>query len=111
MTDASEIFVDVATGASEYAPARTVRHGTDPGTIVPSNTTATWRFMIYLFLEPAAEPCSSFNFHTQSSQQTSTVLPPIFTLNEFPSSLHSQHAQVVSTITLLCPAQRRTSSP
>jgi len=105
MTDASEIFVDVVTGASEYAPARTVRHGTDPMTIVPSNTTATWRFMIYLFLEAAAEPCASFNFRAQSSQQTSTVLPPIFTLKEFPSSLHSQAAQVVSTMTLLSPAR------
>jgi hypothetical protein len=103
MTDTSEIFLDVPTGASEYAPARTVRHGTDPMTIVPSNTTARWRFMIYLFLEALAETCASFNFRAQSSQQTSTVLPPILTLKECPSSLQSQAAQVVSTMTLLSP--------
>jgi hypothetical protein len=105
MTDVSEIFVDVATGVSENAPARTGRHRTDPMTIVLSNTTATWRFMIYLFLEAAAEPCASLNFRAQSSQQTSTVFPPILTLNEFPSSLQSQAAQVVSTMTLLSPAR------
>src|SRR5260370_34733250 len=105
MTDASEIFADVVTGASEYGTARTGRHRIDPITMVLRNTTATWRFMIYLFLETAAEPCASFNFRAQSLQQTSTVLPPILTLKEFPSSLQSQAAQVVSTMTLLSPAR------
>ena len=77
-------------------------------TIVPTNTTATWRFMIYLFLEATAEPYASFNFRAQSSQQTSTVLPPILTLKEFPSSLQSQAAQVVSTMTLLSPPKVQT---
>jgi hypothetical protein len=40
MTDVSEIFMDVATGASENAPARTGRHRTHPMTIVLNNTTA-----------------------------------------------------------------------
>ncbi len=74
-------------------------------TIVLSNTTATWRFMIYLFFEAAADPCASFNLRAQSSQQTSTVLPPILTLKEFPSSLQSRAAQVVSTMTLLSPTR------
>jgi hypothetical protein len=74
-------------------------------TIVVANTAATWRFMIYLFLKAAAEPCASFNFRAQSSQQTSTVLPPILTLKEFSSSLQSQAAQVVSTMTLLSPTR------
>ena len=78
-------------------------------TIVPSNTTATSPFMTYLFLKASAEPCASFNFRAQSSQQTSTVLPPILTLKEFPSSLQSQAAQVVSTMALLSPT--RSPSP
>jgi hypothetical protein len=77
-------------------------------TIVPSNTTATWRFTIYLLLETDAETCASFNFRAQSSQQTSTVLPPNLTLKEFPSSLQLQAAQVVSTMTL--PSYTRSST-
>src|SRR5437773_10967243 len=61
--------------------------------------------MIYLFREAAAEPCASLNLCAQSSQQTSTVFPPILTLKQFPSSLQSQAAQVVSTMTLLSPAR------
>jgi hypothetical protein len=57
--------------------------------------------MIDTFLEADAETCASFNFRAQSSQQTSTVLPPILTLKEVPSSLQSQAAQVDSTMTLL----------
>jgi hypothetical protein len=74
-------------------------------TMVLRNTTATWRFMIYLFLETSAEPCASFNFRAQSSQQTSTVLPPILTLKEFRSSLQSQAAQVDSAMTLRSPTR------
>jgi hypothetical protein len=70
-------------------------------TIVPSKAKATKLFTIYLFLEAAADPCASFNFRAQSSQQTSTVLSPILTLKEFPSSLQSQAAQVDLTMTLL----------
>jgi hypothetical protein len=57
--------------------------------------------MIYLFRETDPETCASFNFRAQSSQQTSTVLPPILTLKEFLSNLQSQAAQVVSTMMLL----------
>jgi hypothetical protein len=57
--------------------------------------------MIYPFLGAAAQRCASFNFRAQSSQHTSTVLPPIFTLMEFTSSLQSQAAQVVSTMASL----------
>jgi hypothetical protein len=57
--------------------------------------------MIYLFLEAIAETCASFNFRAQSSQQTSTVLPPMLTLMEFRSSLQSQAAQVLSTMVSL----------
>jgi hypothetical protein len=57
--------------------------------------------MICLFLEAVAETCASFNFRAHSSQQTSTVWPPILTLMEFLSSLQSQAAQVLSTMTLL----------
>jgi hypothetical protein len=57
--------------------------------------------MIYLFLGATAETCASFNFHAQSSQHTSTVLPPILTLMEFTPSLPSQAAQVVSTMASL----------
>jgi hypothetical protein len=61
--------------------------------------------MIYLFRETDPETCASFNFRAQSSQQTSTVLPPILTLKEFLSSLQSQAAQVVSTMMLLSPTR------
>ncbi|HWY09041.1 MAG TPA: hypothetical protein VNY24_19415 [Candidatus Acidoferrales bacterium] len=57
--------------------------------------------MIDIFLEADAETCASFNFRAQSSQQTSTVLPPILTLKEVPSSLQSQAAQLDSTMTFL----------
>ena len=60
-------------------------------------------FMIYRFLE-VAEECASFNFVAHSSQHTSTVLPPILTLMEFPSSLQSQAAQVAVLMVLFsCP--------
>jgi hypothetical protein len=51
------------------------------------------------FLGAAAEACASFSFCAQSSQQTSTVLPPIVTLMEFASSSQSQAAQVLSAMT------------
>jgi len=58
----------------------------------------------YLFLEAVAEECASRSFVAHSSQQTSTVLPPILTLMEFPSSLQSQAAQVAVVITFVsCP--------
>ena len=53
--------------------------------------------------------CASFSLRAQSSQHTSTVLPPIFTLMEFASSLQSQAAQVFSVMTPLsdeCPHLR-----
>src|SRR5437763_8707885 len=116
MTDASGISGDVATCACEFGRAITDPTKNELMMIVSSNAVAneravdcfppmprpTWRiFMIYPFLEAAAETCASFNFRAQSSQQTSTVLPPMLTLKEFPSSLQSQAAQVVSTMTLL----------
>jgi hypothetical protein len=45
--------------------------------------------------------CASFNFCAHSSQQTSTVFPPSFTLIALSSSLQSQAAQVFSVFTLL----------
>ena len=45
-----------------------------------------------------AETCVSFSFCAHSSQQTSTVLPPILTLMGFASNLQSQAAQVFSTM-------------
>jgi hypothetical protein len=63
--------------------------------------------MIYLFLEAIAETCASFNFRAQSSQQTSTVLPPMLTLMEFRSSLQSQAAQVLSTMVSLSSTRSR----
>jgi len=60
--------------------------------------------MIYRFLEAAAEECASFNFVAHSSQHTSTVLPPILTVMEFPSSLQSQAAQVaLLMVSFSCP--------
>ena len=53
---------------------------------------------VYRFLDAEAEECASLNFCLQSSQQTSTVLPPIFTLIGFAFSLHSQAAQVFALI-------------
>src|ERR1700733_13897146 len=47
-----------------------------------------------------AEALASFNLCAQSSQHTSTVLPPIFTLMESPSSLQSHAAQVFSAMAL-----------
>src|SRR5260370_4967526 len=64
-------------------------------------TVGLFRFMIYLFLDAVVETCASFNFLAQSSQHTSTVLPPILTLMELTSSLQSQAAQVVATMTSL----------
>jgi hypothetical protein len=93
--------VHVVTGASEFARVGIDPRTKEPMTTVPSNITATSRFMIYLFRETDPETCASFNFRAQSSQQTSTVLPPILTLKEFLSNLQSQAAQVVSTMMLL----------
>jgi hypothetical protein len=95
--------VDVVTGTCEFAWAGIDPHTQEPMTAVPSNVTETSRFVIYLFRETDPETCASFNFRAQSSQQTSTVLPPILTLKEFLSSLQSQAAQVVSTMMLLSP--------
>src|SRR4030088_495431 len=53
------------------------------------------------FLAAVAETCASFSFCAHSSQHTSTVLPPILILIGFTSSLQSQAAQVLSTMTLL----------
>src|SRR3979490_2926254 len=52
-------------------------------------------------LAAVAETCASFSFCAHSSQHTSTVLPPILILIGFTSSLQSQAAQVLSTMTLL----------
>jgi hypothetical protein len=106
MTDASTIFVGAVTGAPEFTRAKTSPLRDDAITTVPSNTAATYRVMIYFFLEAVAETWASFNFRAQSSQHTSTVLPPILTLMEFLSSLQSQAAQVVSTMTFLSHARR-----
>jgi hypothetical protein len=54
--------------------------------------------MTYL-LGAAADAWASFSFCAQSSQQTSTVLPPIVTLMEFASSAQSHAAQVFSAMT------------
>jgi hypothetical protein len=51
------------------------------------------------FLAAVAETCASLSFCAHSSQQTSTVLPPIWTLTAFASSLQSQAAQVFSIMT------------
>jgi hypothetical protein len=88
-------------GAPEFARAKTDPLRNDPMSTPASKTAAIWRFMIYLFLEAIAEPCASFSLRAQSSQQTSTVLPPILTLMEFRSSLQSQAAQVLSTMVSL----------
>jgi hypothetical protein len=53
------------------------------------------------FLAAVAETCASISFCEHSSQQTSTVLPPIVTLMAFSSSSQSQAAQVFSTIASL----------
>ena len=50
------------------------------------------------FPDPDADACASFNFRAQSSQHTSTVLPPILTLIVFESSSQSHAAHVVSTM-------------
>ena len=70
-------------------------------TTPPSKTAATWRFMVYLFLDAVAETCASFNLCAQSSQQTSTVLPPILTLMEFRIQLAVASRTSLSTMTLL----------
>src|SRR5215471_5371224 len=46
-----------------------------------------------------AKARASFSLWAHSSQHTSTVLPPILTLMELPSSLQSQAAQVFSNMT------------
>jgi len=84
--------------------AATINIAKDRALRGPLSGTATvtlFLFIIYRFLDADAETCASFNFRAQSSQHTSTVLPPIFTLMEFVSSLQSQAAQVVSTMTSL----------
>jgi hypothetical protein len=57
--------------------------------------------LITYLLEVFAETWASLSLVAQSSQQTSTVLPPILTLMEFESSLQSQAAQVLSRMTFL----------
>src|ERR1700678_4438774 len=52
-------------------------------------------------LAAAAETCASFNLFEHSSQQTSTVLPPILTLIGSASNWQSQAAQVLSPMTFL----------
>jgi hypothetical protein len=90
--------MDAVADAPEFARAKMDPLRNDPMTTPPSKTAVTWCFMIYLFLEAIAETCASFNLCAQSSQQTSTVLPPMLTLMEFRSSLQSQAAQVLSTM-------------
>jgi hypothetical protein len=46
---------------------------------------------------PEADASASFSSVAQSSQQTSTALPPIVTVMTSPSSLQSQAAHVFST--------------
>jgi hypothetical protein len=46
----------------------------------------------------AAEACASWSFRAQSSQQTSTVLPPIVTAIGWASSAQSHAAQVFSAM-------------
>jgi hypothetical protein len=48
----------------------------------------------------ATDTCASFKSRAQSSQHTSTVLPPIFTSMDCASSLQSQAAHVRSAMTL-----------
>jgi hypothetical protein len=57
--------------------------------------------MFQFLLVPVAETCASFNFFEHSSQQTSTVVPPILTLIGFASSWQSQAAQVLTLMTFL----------
>jgi hypothetical protein len=52
-------------------------------------------------LADVVEEFASFSFCAHSSQHTSTVLPPILTSIDAPSSVQSQAAQVFSAITLL----------
>jgi len=99
--------MDPVTGAPEFLRAKTEPPRNDPMSTPPSKTGATWCFMIYLFLEAIAETCASFNLRAQSSQQTSTVLPPMLTLMEFRSSLQSQAAQVLSTMVSLSSTRSR----
>jgi hypothetical protein len=46
----------------------------------------------------AAEACASFSFRAQSSQQTSTALPPIVIVMKPESSSQSHAAQVFSVM-------------
>src|SRR5215470_7798201 len=68
--------------------------------------TDTLDAMTQAFLGADAEACASFSFTAHSSQHTSTVLPPILTLKGFASSLQSQAAQVVSTMSRSSPEIR-----
>jgi hypothetical protein len=52
-------------------------------------------------LADVAEEFASFSFCAHSSQHTSTVLPPILTSMEVPSSVQSQATQVFAAITFL----------
>src|SRR5271167_3821734 len=54
--------------------------------------------IVQTLLAAVAETCASLSFCAHSSQQTSTVLPPILTSIGFASSLQSQAAQVFSSI-------------
>jgi hypothetical protein len=64
-------------------------------------TNASPRSQTQIFLGDLAEKSASFNLCAQSSQHTSTVLPPIVTLIEYPSSLQSHAAHVFSAIPVL----------
>ena len=112
MTDTLDIFVDAVTRASVFKCADIAAPGDTPiATMAISNTatrrclptpaSALFRSIAQLLTAAVAEKCASFSFREHSSQQTSTVLPPILTLMGFSSSLQSQAAQVFSTMTSL----------
>src|SRR5260370_41724110 len=73
-------------------------------------TVGLFRFMIYLFLDAVVETCASFNFLAQSSQHTSTVLPPLLSLMEFTYSLQSESALVVECMSSLTNAHSQRAS-
>ena len=55
-------------------------------------------YQVQPLLGDLADASASFNFWAQSSQHTSTVLPPILTLMEFSSSWQSHAAHVFAAI-------------
>jgi hypothetical protein len=54
--------------------------------------------MAQRLLDATTDACVSFNFSTQSSQHTSTALPPIVTVIAFASSSPSQAAHVFAAV-------------